>query len=124
MMMMMMVMVMVVMMMMNKETVEVDHQLNGKYKSMQYARERIHTGSNEGGDLDNSIDVDELLDSSMYMEYPDDPNFRAQIPQFVIGEHDNENANADHVNPDSKQDQDDLIDFDYPDDPQFRSTYV
>ena len=86
-----------------------DHQLNGKYKSMQYARERIHTGSNEeDGDLDNSIDVDELLDSSVYMEYPDDPNFRAhsQIPQFVIGEHDNENANTDHANPDFKQDQD------------------
>merc|ERR1719430_1866454 len=67
------------MMMINKEAVEVENQLNGKYKSMQYARERIHTGSNEeGGDLDNSIDVDELLDSSMlYMEYPDDPNFRA-----------------------------------------------
>merc|ERR1719430_2806893 len=105
-------------MMINKETVEVDHQLNGKYKSMQYARERIHTGPNEeDGDLDNSIDVDELLDSSVYMEYPDDPNFRAnsQIPQFVIGEHD-------HENPDSKQVQDDFID--YPDDPQFRTSYV
>jgi len=114
------------MMMINKEAVEVDHKLNGKYKSMQYARERIQTGSNEeGGDLDNIIDVDELLDSSMLnMEYPDDPNFRANshIPQYVIGEHDYENANTDHVNPDAKQVQDDLID--YPDDPQFRTSYV
>jgi len=82
-------------MMMNKEAVEVDHhQLNGKYKSMQFARERIQTSVNMEGD--------DALDSNMV-----DPD-------------DFDNSNADDVNPDANQDGE----IDYPDDPQFRSSFI
>jgi len=110
------------MMMINKEAVEVDHQLNGKYKSMQFARERIQTGSNEEGDVDDNY-VDEVLDGNMlHMDYPDDPQFRPNSPEFVAEVNYFDNSNINDVNPDAKQDQDDL--FDYPDDPQFRATFV
>ena len=109
------------MMMINKEAVEVDHQLNGKYKSMQFARERIQTGSNEEGDVEDEDNyVDEVLDSNMQsMDYPDDPQFRPNSPEFVDEEYYFDKSNTNDVNPDVKQDQDDLID--YPDDPQFRA---
>ena len=112
------------MMMINKEAVEVDHQLNGKYKSMQFARERIQTGSNEEGDVEDEDNyVDEVLDSNMQsMDYPDDPQFRPNSPEFVVEEYYFDNSNTNDVNPDAKQDQDDLID--YPDDPQFRAAFV
>ena len=110
------------MMMINKEAVEVDHQLNGKYKSMQFARERIQTGSNEDGGVDDDY-VDEILDGNMQsMDYPDDPQFRPNSPGFVAEENYFDNSNTNGVNPDAKQDQDDLID--YPDDPQFRASFV
>jgi len=102
------------MMMINKEAVEVDNQLNGKYKSMQFARERIQTGSNEEGDG--------VLDGNMLnMDYPDDPKFRPNSQGFVAEENSFDNSNND-VNPDATQVQDDLID--YPDDPQFRAAFV
>ena len=109
------------MMMINKEAVEVDHQLNGKYKSMQFARERIQTGSNEEGDVEDEDNyVDEVLDSNMQsMDYPDDPQFRPNSQGFVPEEY---YSNTHDVIPDAKQDQDDLID--YPDDPQFRAAFV
>ena len=82
-------------MMMNKEAVELDHhQLNGKYKSMQFARERIQTSVN--------IEGDDALDSNMV-----DPD-------------DFDNSNADDVNSDANQDGE----IDYPDDPQFRSSFI
>jgi hypothetical protein len=110
------------MMMINKEAVEVDHQLNGKYKSMQFARERIQTGSNEEGDVDDDY-VDEVLVGNMQsMDYPDDPQFRPSFPGFVAEENYMDNTDTNDVNPDVKQDQDDLID--YPDDPQFRAAFV
>ena len=75
------------MMMINKEAVEVDHQLNGKYKSMQFARERIQTGSNVEGDVDDDY-VDEVLDGNMlHMDYPDDPQFRPNSQGFVPEEY-------------------------------------
>ena len=111
-------------MMINKEAVEVDHHLNGKYKSMQFARERIQTGSNkEAGDLDDGLNegvgdgdledyyADEVLDGNLpCSDYPDDPKFRL---------HSHESSTGD-VNPDTKHD--DFID--YPDDPQFRPSFV
>jgi len=110
------------MMMINKEAVEVDHQLNGKYKSMQFARERIQTGSNEEGDVDDNF-VDEVLDGNMlHMDYPDDPQFRPNSQGFVPEEYYFDNSNTHDVITDAKQDQDDLID--YPDDPQFRAAFV
>jgi len=82
-------------MMMNKEAVEVDHhQLNGKYKSMQFARERIQTSVNKEGD--------DAVDSNMV-----DPD-------------DFDNSNADDLNPDANQDGE----IDYPDDPQFRTSFI
>jgi len=110
------------MMMINKEAVEVDHQLNGKYKSMQFARERIQTGSNEEGDVEDNY-VDEVFDGNVLnMDYPDDPNFRPNSQGFVAEENYFDNSHTNDVNPDAKQDQDDLID--YPDDPQFRAAFV
>ena len=100
-------------MMANKEAVEVDHQLNGKYKSMQYARDRIQSGSNkEGGDLDDYYFDEEL-------EYTD-PKFRQGFQEIVTEENDFDKSNKDDVTVDA--DQDGLID--YPDDPQFRTSFI
>ena len=95
-------------MMMNKEAVEVDHHLlNGKYKSMQFARERSQTSVNREGGDGNKVD-------------PDDPKFRSNSQVFVAEENYFENSNADNVNPDESQDGE----MDYPDDPQFRTSFV
>ena len=108
-------------MMMNKETVKMD-QLNGKYKSMQYARERIQTAANKmGGDSDivNELVYDydglEELDSdNVYLEYPDDPKFRLHSQRTDALENNfDENSGAK---------QDELMD--YPDNPEFRAPFV
>merc|ERR1719376_6078 len=108
-------------MMMNKETVEVD-QLNGKYKSMQYARERIQTAANKiGGDSDivNELVYDydglEELDSdNVYLEYPDDPKFRLQSQRTDTLEN--------TFDKNSGAEQEELMD--YPDNPEFRAPFV
>ena len=112
-------------MMINKEAVEVD-LLNGKYKSLQYARERIQTASNKRGG--NSAIVNELvydydgheeLDSdNLYLEYPDDPKFR---PYFQRNDapNDFDKSDTDEI---SRAEQDELMD--YPDYPEFRASFV
>merc|ERR1719430_1740994 len=101
-------------MMVNKEAVEVDHQLNGKYKSMQYARDRIQSSSNkEGGDDLEDYYFDEVL------EYTD-PKFRQGSQEIVTEENDFDKSNNDDVTADA--DQEGLID--YPDDPQFRTSFI
>ena len=108
-------------MMMNKETVKMD-QLNGKYKSMQYARESFQTAASKmGGDSDvvNELVYDydglEELDSdNVYLEYPDDPKFRLHSQRTDALENNfDENSGAK---------QDELMD--YPDNPEFRAPFV
>jgi len=113
-------------MMMNKDAVEVD-QLNGKYKSMQYARERMQTVANKKGDdsasvrdLDYNYVGEELESNPLYLDYPDDPKFRLHS-QGIGAENDFENSNInDNVNRHAEQDE--LID--YPDYPEFRTSFV
>jgi len=112
-------------MMMNKETVEMD-QLNGKYKSMQYARERIQTAANKmGGDSDivNELvydydDLEVLGGENANLDYPDDPNFRLHSHRTDTAE---ENS-FDKSQTDSHAEQDELMD--YPDNPEFRAPFV
>jgi len=112
-------------MMINKEAVEVD-QLNGKYKSLQYARERIQTEANNGGE-DSAIvnelvyDYDgheELGGDNMYLEYPDDPKFRPHF-QRNNAQNDFDKSDTDEI---SRAEQDELMD--YPDYPEFRASFV
>jgi len=113
-------------MMMNKDTAEVD-QLNGKYKSMQYARERIQTAANEKGDdsasvrdLDYNYVGEERETNPLYLDYPDDPKFRSHS-QGIGAENDFENSNTnDHENRHAEHDE--LMD--YPDYPEFRASFV
>ena len=112
-------------MMINKEAVELD-QLNGKYKSLQYARERIQTASNKRGG--NSAIVNELvydhdgheeLDSdNLYLEYPDDPKFRPYF-QRNDAQNDFDKSDTDEI---SRAEQDELMDN--PDYPEFRASFV
>jgi len=113
-------------MMINKEAVEMD-QLNGKYKSMQYARERIQTAANKiGGDSDivNELVYDydgleELGGDNMYLEYPDDPTFRPHSQNFdALGEHHDDKSGTKN----SRVEQDEVMD--YPDNPEFRASFV
>ena len=112
-------------MMINKEAVELD-QLNGKYKSLQYARERIQTASNKrGGDsaivneLVYDYDGHEELDSdNLYLEYPDDPKFRPYF-QRNDAQNDFDKSDTDKI---SRAEQDELMD--YPDYPEFRASFV
>ena len=112
-------------MMMNREAVEVD-QLNGKYKSLQYARERIQTEANDGGE-DSAIvnelvyDYDgheELGGDNMYLEYPDDPKFRPYF-QRNDAQNDFDKSDTDEI---SRAEHDELMD--YPDYPEFRAPFV
>jgi len=117
-------------MMINKEAVEVD-LLNGKYKSMQYARERIQTEANKRGEdsaIDNSIvneldyDYDgheELGEDNLYLEYPDDPKFRPHFQRNDALENDFDKSDTDR---NSHAEQDELMD--YPDYPEFRASFV
>jgi len=112
-------------MIMNKEIVKVD-QLNGKYKSMQYARERIQTAANKmGGDSDivNELvydydDLEVLGGENANLDYPDDPNFRLHSHRTDTAE---ENS-FDKSQTDSHAEQDELMD--YPDNPEFRAPFV
>ena len=112
-------------MMINKEAVEVD-QLNGKYKSLQYARERIQTASNKrGGDsaIVNELVYDydgreELAGDNLYLEYPDDPKFRPYF-QRNDAQNDFDKSDTDEI---SRAEQDELMD--YPDYPEFRAPFV
>jgi len=112
-------------MMINKEAVEVD-QLNGKYKSLQYARERIQTASNKrGGDsaIVNELVYDydgheELDGDNLYLEYPDDPKFRPYF-QRNDAQNDFDKSDTDKI---SRAEQDELMD--YPDYPEFRASFV
>ena len=112
-------------MMINKEAVELD-QLNGKYKSLQYARERIQTASNKrGGDsaIVNELVYDydgreELDGDNLYLEYPDDPKFRPYF-QRNNAQNDFDKSDTDKI---SRAEQDELMD--YPDYPEFRASFV
>jgi len=97
-------------MMINKEAVEVD-QLNGKYKSLQYARERIQTEANKRGE--------ELGGDNVYLDYPDDPKFRPHFQRKDALENDFDKSDTDK---NSRAEQDELMD--YPDYPEFRASFV
>ena len=112
-------------MMINKEAVEVD-QLNGKYKSMQYARESFQTAASKmGGDSDvvNELVYDydglELDSDNVYLEYPDDPKFRLNSQRTDALENNFDNADADER---SSAEQYEVVD--YPDNPEFRASFV
>jgi len=113
-------------MMINKEASEVD-QLNGKYKSLKYARERIETEANKGGagsaivnELVYDYDGHEELDSDdVYLEYPDDPKFRPHSQRIDALENDFDKSETDE---NSRAEQDELMD--YPDDAEFRASFV
>merc|ERR1712181_44151 len=101
-------------------------QLNGKYKSMQYARERIQTAANKiGGDSDivNELVYDydglELDSDNVYLEYPDDPKFRLNSQRTDALENNFNNADADEG---SSAEQYEVVD--YPDNPEFRASFV
>jgi len=96
-------------MMMNKEAAHVDHQLNLKYKSMQFAREKISTRAGK----------DDVLDRNMLSDYPENAKFGSNSEGFDCTENELDNYDADYVNADKNQDGM----MDYPDDPQFRSSY-
>jgi len=93
-------------MMSSKEGVEVE-QLNGKYKSMQFAREKVQSVDNE----DIHVFGETLLDYSddegdgdvypLSPDYPDDPQFRkfnlAKKNQVEEGEHIEEDKVVEYV---------------------------
>ena len=99
-------------------------QLNGKYKSMQFAREKIQAEAT-GKDLDSpavggmNVDLNgkEFEKNDQYLDYPDDPKFRQPSDALEMGV---DGGHTLDVNPEAGQD--DLLD--YPDDPQFRSSFV
>ena len=111
-------------MMINKDQDMKVDQLNGKYKSMQFAREKIQAEAT-GKDLDSpavggmNVDLNgkEFEKNDQYLDYPDDPKFRQPSDALEMGV---DGGHTLDVNPEAGQD--DLLD--YPDDPQFRSSFV
>ena len=111
-------------MMINKDQDMKVDQLNGKYKSMQFAREKIQseaTGKDLASPAVGGMNVDlngkEFEKNDQYLDYPDDPKFRQPSDALEMGV---DGGHTLDVNP--KAGQDDLLD--YPDDPQFRSSFV